>query len=66
MFFISPIALVSRLTANAKALKGRPGVVAARALAERVTDAARQHARQLAGNPRTPRGKEQIMGGHDQ
>lgn len=40
-------ALIDRVTANARALAGRPGVVAARALAERVTDAAHQHARNL-------------------
>lgn len=40
-------ALISRLNAAADALKGRHGVVAARALAERVADAARQHARNL-------------------
>lgn len=40
-------ALISRLNAAADALKGRPGVIAARALAERVANAARQHARNL-------------------
>ncbi len=57
--------LINRLQTRASELRGKKGVIEARALADRVALAAWKHAMNMAGNPRNARSEQQISRGRD-